>query len=141
MDILPRDKSDYIPFFMFATVVPSAIAVEFLLLLPQIFADGVLLFWYAVLGYLFTSMYFSWIKLITISTTTKGLLLPNVQKPDWKFCWICEQNSPPRSAHCYRLVFVQCINSLGKILSKKQRPCTLKHFLINFPCSTKFEGL
>ena len=92
MEILPRDKSDYIPFFMFAVMVPSAVAVEFMLLLPQIFADGALFFWYALLGYLFASMYFCWVKLITISTTTKGLMLPNVQKPDWKFCWICEQN-------------------------------------------------
>jgi len=100
--LLPPDRSDYIPFFLFAFLTPTAIAIEFKLLLPKIFEGQILNTLYGVIGYLFVCMYFCWFKLVTVDTTTRGVVLPVVMKPDWKFCWACSQNSPPRSQHCHR---------------------------------------
>ena len=99
---IPPDRADYIPFTLFALLFPTSIGIQFTLLLPKIFDGMTLSVSYAVVSYLSLAIYFCWFKLITTDSTTRGVMLPFVQKPEWKFCWICNQNSPPRSYHCQR---------------------------------------
>lgn len=40
-------------------------------------------------------------KIISTETSTKGIVLPSLLKPGWRYCPVCEANSPPRSFHCY----------------------------------------
>lgn len=46
---------------------------------------------------LMTNLYW----LITTDNSTKGLLMPAILKPNWRFCPSCEANAPPRSYHCH----------------------------------------
>ena len=37
---------------------------------------------------------------ITTDTSTLKIVVPSSLAPDWRFCLLCEANSPPRSFHC-----------------------------------------
>lgn len=39
-------------------------------------------------------------KVMLVSTTTRGVILPSTLKPGWFYCYHCETNAPPRSFHC-----------------------------------------
>ena len=108
---LPKSTSDRIAFLFLLFSVHSIALFELLGVLPLIYSTHEhatptgqfsLYFFHISVGVFsyFNVMINLW-KIITTNTSTRGLILPTQLKPGWKFCSVCECNSPPRSFHCF----------------------------------------
>lgn len=48
------------------------------------------------------NVYASLYRLVSTDTSTVGLVMPSTRpnSGDWRYCLVCEANSPPRAYHC-----------------------------------------
>lgn len=103
---LPKTPTDWFSFCFLLSGTHGVLLFELFVVLPFLYQD--------VVG--FSSMYYFHIMMavfiyintignivmvMTTETGTRGLILPVVLKPDWRFCSVCECNAPPRSYHCH----------------------------------------
>ncbi|XP_054156813.1 probable palmitoyltransferase ZDHHC24 [Oppia nitens] len=87
----------FLVFMVFATFV-----FEVKVVLPHIHTiDITVQYFHIIVGLFITfNIMSNFLWLITTPISTAGLLMPSLLKPNWRFCAICEGNSPPRSYHC-----------------------------------------
>lgn len=102
---LPKTPTDWFAFLFVIVAVNSILIFELFVVLPFLYKDFVgfsLVYYLHICAAIF--LYFNtmgnMMMVILTETGTRGLLLPSVLKPGWRFCSVCECNAPPRSYHC-----------------------------------------
>ncbi|RUS84952.1 hypothetical protein EGW08_007263, partial [Elysia chlorotica] len=107
----PKSTSDRVAFLFLLFAIHSIAFFELFAVLPSIYSTHEhvasngqfnLYFFHIFIGvFVYASVMINLKKIITTNTSTRGLVLPTQLKPGWKFCSVCECNSPPRSFHCF----------------------------------------
>ena len=101
-DLLPKTVADAAAFLFLLFGVSTTFVFATTTVLPHLYPGC--LVWQAVhwlIGVYFVhgilaNLYY----LTTVDTSIRNLLLPTTLQPGWKFCSVCESNSPIRASHC-----------------------------------------
>lgn len=103
---LPKTPTDWFAFLFLLFGVHSVLIFEVFVVLPFVYDgyhDSVVMYYTHIMAALF--IYFNAMSNIVMVMTTetgiRGVVLPAVLKQGWRFCSVCECNSPPRSYHCH----------------------------------------
>lgn len=100
---IKRTPSDFVSFIFMVLAIHWTVLYEFLVILPYIERThdshyGM----HAVFGFcLYLNVIGALYKAASTNSTSGSVVLPSILKPGWRFCSICESNSPPRSHHCH----------------------------------------
>lgn len=108
---LPKSKSDFSAFCFLLAAIHSIGLFELFVVLPSIYSttthapdeNGFSLYYFHVfMGiFIYTNVILNLYKVMTTNTSTRGKVLPSILRSGWRFCSVCESNSPPRSFHCF----------------------------------------
>lgn len=100
---LPRNLSDMCAFcFMLAAII-SIYIFELCVVLPTVHQTLLPQYIHGVIGtFVFVNVLGSLAMLMWCDTSCRGIILPSLLKPCWRYCPLCEANSPPRAFHCDR---------------------------------------
>jgi palmitoyltransferase len=103
---LPNNCTDWLAFLFFLIGLTSVLCFEMFVVLPFVYDghhDSTAMYWLHICAGLL--IYFNAMAncamLMVTDTGIRGVVLPSVLKPGWRFCSVCECNSPPRSFHCF----------------------------------------
>lgn len=102
---LPKTPTEWFAFCFLLCGVHGVLSFELFVVLQFLydgFHDSSFMYYTHIVAALF--IYFNVIAnlvLVMITETgIRGIVLPTVLKPGWRFCSVCECNAPPRSYHC-----------------------------------------
>ena len=100
---LPKTGSDWFAMVFMVIMVHVIPLFELIIILPYIDSHARGTWWihFLVGIFIYVNVMVSFVKTIITDTTSGNLVLPSILKPGWRFCSVCEANSPPRSLHCY----------------------------------------
>lgn len=106
-DLLPKSAIDTSCFLFLLFSITVTFAFEVTTTVPYILSGSIYLqLAHSIVGcYFLHSILLSIYLIISTDTSIRGLILPTVLSPEnkstgWRFCVVCESNSPPRSFHC-----------------------------------------
>lgn len=105
--LLPKNATDTFAYIFTLFAINAIFYFELLYVLPRYVSpeeNEKPFLWYLHLTcgciIYFNALSCFW-KIISTDTSVRGLMLPVILKPGWRFCPLCECNAPPRSFHCY----------------------------------------
>lgn len=102
--LLPKVPRDRWACIFLIVNVPLIFIFQFFFSLPH-YASGYFTGTYNILAALFlfclVNIYANLYKLITIDASGRQSDLPSILKHDFKYCYICKLNAPPRAYHCH----------------------------------------
>ncbi|XP_014669671.1 PREDICTED: probable palmitoyltransferase ZDHHC24 isoform X2 [Priapulus caudatus] len=101
-NILPKVASDWIPFVGCILLILTSYLFEMLFIIPIIYPAGHTMTYvhFCALTFIVANILGNFLMLVLVDVSSTGMFLPTVLKPEWRYCYECEQNSPPRSHHC-----------------------------------------
>lgn len=102
-DFLPKTIADTAAFLFLLFGVGTTFVFETCVVLPTLFGSlsSPWTIVHCIIGCyhihcIIGNLYF----LIVTDSTIKNVLMPTTLLPEWRFCAVCESNTPPRSSHC-----------------------------------------
>ncbi|XP_022085241.1 probable palmitoyltransferase ZDHHC24 [Acanthaster planci] len=100
--VLPPRLGDRLSVLVAITELWVAGLFELLVILPRKYPEATTSYWLSVaLGlFLFVNTLGNLLMAMGTELSISSSLLPTVLKPGWDYCYLCQQNSPPRSYHC-----------------------------------------
>lgn len=101
---LPKTPTDWGAFIFLLFGIHSIALYELLVVLPfyKSLHPDLLYYTHVMAGvFIYVNTVTNLWKVMTTDTSTKGIMMPVILKPGWRFCTNCECNSPPRSFHCF----------------------------------------
>jgi len=98
----PRDLGDRVALGFLCLMLPLVAAFEIFFIIPSVYHDnpfnhGLHIFF---ISWVWFNIYHNLVLILRINVSTKNRVLPAILKPGWRFCSMCNTNSPPRSYHC-----------------------------------------
>ena len=117
---LPKTPTDWFAFLFLVFCIHGVLIFELFVVLPFLydgFHDSVVMYYTHIVSavFIYINVMSNMALAIFTETGIRGLLLPSVLKPGWRFCCVCECNAPPRSYHC---------DLCGTCLLKRDHHCT-----------------
>ncbi|KAK7478762.1 hypothetical protein BaRGS_00029973 [Batillaria attramentaria] len=102
---LPKTPTDWFSFCFLLSGMHGVFVFEVFVVLPFLYKDVTefsLMYYIHILAALFiyVNTLGNVIMVMITEAGTRGLVLPVILKPGWRFCSVCECNAPPRSYHC-----------------------------------------
>lgn len=95
------EVSDSFSFSFLITAVISEYIFELFVVMPVTEEGYVPHFIHVILGtFIFINILSNLAMTMRKDSSTRGIILPSLLKPEWHFCAACEANSPPRAFHC-----------------------------------------
>lgn len=100
--LLPKTVADTAAFLFLLLGVFTTFAFETTTVLPHLYPGSwVWPGFHSLVGlFLVHGILGNLYYLTTTDTSIKNLLMPTTLHEGWKFCTVCESNSPPRASHC-----------------------------------------
>lgn len=100
--LLPREMRDRGAFLFVVLGIPFFVLFESIVIWPVYYDYFTAIFYtHAFLAtFILTNFYANLYKVMTVDASGKNSDLPSILKPEWKYCYICRLNSPPRAYHC-----------------------------------------
>ncbi|XP_045178398.2 probable palmitoyltransferase ZDHHC24 [Mercenaria mercenaria] len=105
--LLPKNATDTFAYIFTLFGINSIFYFELLYVLPKIVSEeenysSLKWYFHVTCGcVIYCNALSSFWKIISTETSVRGLILPSILKPGWRFCPICECNAPSRSYHCF----------------------------------------
>ncbi|KAL4218637.1 protein-cysteine S-acyltransferase [Mactra antiquata] len=105
--ILPKNATDTFAFIFTLFGINVIFCFELFVMLPRtltLYEDysSLKYYFHMFMGlYIYFNALSSFWKTIVTDASVRGLLLPSILKPGWRFCPVCECNAPSRSFHCH----------------------------------------
>lgn len=108
---LPKTGGDICAFIFLLFSIHSIGIFELFIVLPSIYLSDAhatptggfsLYYFHVFMGiYIYLNVMINMYLIMTTNTSIRGKMLPSILRPGWRFCAVCESNSPPRSFHCF----------------------------------------
>lgn len=103
---LPKDKTECFAYVFTLAAITGIFLFEVFIVLPDIVSRHDYSYRWQLCHkinafLLFINAISCFWKIISSETSSRGVVLPTIMKPGWRFCSHCECNAPPRSFHCY----------------------------------------
>lgn len=100
--IVPKNRRDKVFFLLMAILIPLTIVWEFGVIVPNYHRDvsSTVLFHIVACSYIVMNIFGNILLIMRTDASGRLSFLPSIQTKDWKFCYACQLNSPPRSYHC-----------------------------------------
>lgn len=108
---LPKSTTDIFAFCFLLAAIHAIAFFELFVVLPSIYSskshaaengEYSLYYFHVFMGlYIYTCVMINLYMVMTTNTSIRGKVLPSILRQGWRFCAVCESNSPPRSFHCF----------------------------------------
>lgn len=101
-DLLPRNRRDRSLFIFMVVGIPFAVLWEGCVVLPNYhtYFSTIVLIHILVSCFIVFNIFGNMYLLKRVDASGKQKSLPAILKQEWRYCHLCELNSPPRSYHC-----------------------------------------
>lgn len=98
--IFPKTLSDWWAFIVVIFLVTYIGLIELFVMLPEIYKEASYMI-QTIAGFvIYANVAYCFVMVLLNDSTTSGIVLPALLQPGWKYCSVCEANSPPRAFHC-----------------------------------------